>query len=48
MKQHCENAEKVVNFLKKHKEVTKVIYSTEHEKKLQIEQKNILKVEMVL
>ena len=32
MKQHCENAEKVVNFLKKHKEVTKVIYSTEHNK----------------
>ena len=42
MKQHCENAEKVVNFLKKHKEVTKVIYSTEHEKnQLLIEQKNI-------
>ena len=34
MKQHCKNAEKVVNFLKKHKEVTKVIYSTEHEKKI--------------
>ena len=32
MKQHCANAEYVVNFLKKHKEVTKVIYSTEHEK----------------
>ena len=32
MKQHCENAEKVVKFLKKHKEVTKVIYSTEHDK----------------
>jgi O-acetylhomoserine (thiol)-lyase len=32
MKQHCENAEKVVNFLKKHKEVTRVIYSTEHDK----------------
>ena len=32
MKQHCENAKKVVNFLKKHNEVTKVIYSTEHEK----------------
>ena len=41
MKQHCENAEKVVNFLKKHKEVTKVIYSTEHEKKLLIELNNI-------
>ena len=34
MRQHCENAEKVVNFLKKHKEVTKVIYSTEHIKPL--------------
>ena len=34
MKQHCENAEKVVNFLKKHKEITKVIYSTEHDKKI--------------
>ena len=32
MKQHCENAQKVVNYLKSHKEVTKVIYSTEHEK----------------
>ena len=31
MKQHCENAEKVVKFLKNHKEVSKVIYSTEHE-----------------
>ena len=29
MKQHCQNAEKVVTFLKKHKEVTKIIYSTE-------------------
>jgi O-acetylhomoserine (thiol)-lyase len=32
MKQHCANAEYVVEFLKKHKEVTKVIYSTEHDK----------------
>ena len=32
MKQHCANAELVVDFLKKHKEVTKVIYSTEHSK----------------
>jgi O-acetylhomoserine (thiol)-lyase len=32
MKQHCSNAEYVVDFLKKHKEVTKVIYSTEHDK----------------
>ena len=32
MRQHCANAEYVVNFLKKHKEVAKVIYSTEHDK----------------
>ena len=32
MKQHCNNAQEVVNFLKKHSEVKKVIYSTEHEK----------------
>ena len=31
MRQHCANAEYVVDF-KKHKEVTKVIYSTEHDK----------------
>ena len=43
MKQHCENAEKVVNFLKKHKEVTKVIYSTEHEKKIADRAKQYLK-----
>ena len=43
MKQHCENAGKVVNFLKKHKEVTKVIYSTEHEKKIADRAKQYLK-----
>ncbi len=32
MKQHCYNAQKVLNFLKKHSEVTKVIYPSEHEK----------------
>ena len=32
MKQHCENAKRVVEYLKKHKEISKVIYSTEHEK----------------
>ena len=32
MKQHCSNAQKVVEYLKKHKEVSKVIYSTEHDK----------------
>ena len=41
MKQHCENAEKVVDYLKKHNEVTKVIYSTEHDETMQIEQRNI-------
>jgi len=30
MKQHCSNAEKVVDFLKKHKNVEKVIYPTLH------------------
>ncbi len=34
MKQHCENANKVVDFLSNHKEVKKVIYSTKHEKKI--------------
>ncbi|MDC0425282.1 PLP-dependent transferase [Pelagibacteraceae bacterium] len=31
MKQHCENAEKVKNFLLKHNKIEKVIYSTLHE-----------------
>ena len=31
MKQHCENAEKVKNFLLKHEKIEKVIYSTLHE-----------------
>ena len=31
MKQHCENAEKVKDFLLKHKKIEKVIYSTLHE-----------------
>ena len=43
MKQHCENAEKVVEFLKQHKEVTKVIYSTEHEKSIADRAKKYLK-----
>ena len=43
MKQHCQNAEKVVDFLKKHKEVTKVIYSTEHTKKIADRAKQYLK-----
>ena len=31
MKQHCENAEKVKNFLLKHEKIDKVIYSTLHD-----------------
>ena len=31
MKQHCENASKVVNYLEGHKEIKKVIYPTNHE-----------------
>jgi O-acetylhomoserine (thiol)-lyase len=34
MKQHCSNASKVVDYLKKNKEVTRVIYPTEHEDKI--------------
>ena len=34
MKQHCENAAKVVNYLKKHKAINRVIYATEHEKEI--------------
>tara|TARA_B110000008_G_scaffold275486_1_gene313019 strand:+ start:150 stop:1478 length:1329 start_codon:yes stop_codon:yes gene_type:complete len=30
MKQHCSNAQKVVEYLSKHKAITKVIYPTEH------------------
>jgi O-acetylhomoserine (thiol)-lyase len=30
MKQHCKNAEKVVDYLKSHKAITKVIYPTNH------------------
>jgi O-acetylhomoserine (thiol)-lyase len=43
MKQHCENAEKVVSYLKKHSEVTKVIYSTEHDKPIADRAKQYLK-----
>ena len=34
MKQHCANASKVVDYLKKNKEVSGVIYPTEHEDKI--------------
>ncbi|WP_415272444.1 O-acetylhomoserine aminocarboxypropyltransferase/cysteine synthase family protein [Candidatus Pelagibacter sp. Uisw_121] len=34
MKQHCSNASKVVDYLKKNKEIARVIYPTEHEGKI--------------
>ena len=43
MKQHCENANKVVDFLSNHNEVKKVIYSTKHEKKISDRAKHYLK-----
>ena len=43
MKQHCENAQKVVEYLKKHKEINKVIYSTEHEKHISERAKKYLR-----
>ena len=43
MKQHCENAYKVVDFLSNHKEVKKVIYSTKHEKKISDRAKQYLR-----
>ncbi len=43
MRQHCENANKVVDFLSNHKEVKKVIYSTKHEKKISDRAKQYLR-----
>jgi O-acetylhomoserine (thiol)-lyase len=43
MKQHCENAEKVKNFLLKHSKVEKVIYSTLHEGEIGERAKKYLK-----
>ena len=34
MKQHCSNASKVVDYLKKSKEISRVIYPTEHDSKI--------------
>ena len=34
MKQHCENAQKVVQYLSQHKEISKVIYPTEYKGKI--------------
>ena len=42
MKQHCENASKVVDYLKKHKAVEKVIYATEHNDKISSRAKKYL------
>jgi len=43
MKQHCENAEKVKNFLLKHNKVEKVIYSTLHDGEIGDRAKRYLK-----
>ena len=43
MKQHCENASKVVDYLKKHKAVSKVIYATEHNEEISSRAKKYLK-----
>ena len=43
MKQHCENASKVVNYLKKHQAVDKVIYATEHNDEISKRAKKYLK-----
>ena len=43
MKQHCENASKVVDYLKKHKAVDKVIYATEHNDEINNRAKKYLK-----
>ena len=43
MKQHCSNAEKAVEFLKKHKNVERVIYPTLHEGEIAARSKKYLK-----
>ena len=43
MKQHCENAKKVVDYLIKHKEISKVIYPTEHKGEIAERAKKYLK-----
>ena len=43
MKQHCENASKVVDYLKKHKAISKVIYTTEHNEEISSRAKKYLK-----
>ena len=43
MKQHCDNAQKVVEYLEKNKNITKVIYPTLHDKKISDRAKKYLK-----
>ena len=43
MRQHCENAQKVVDHLLRHKEVSKVIYPTEHKGEIADRAKKYLK-----
>ena len=43
MRQHCTNAQKVVEYLTKHKEITKVIYPTEHKNEISNRAKKYLK-----
>ena len=43
MKQHCDNAQKVVEYLGKNKNITKVIYPTLHDKKISDRAKRYLK-----
>jgi O-acetylhomoserine (thiol)-lyase len=43
MKQHCSNAQKVVDYLTKHKEIAKVIYPTEHKGEISNRAKKYLK-----
>ena len=43
MKQHCSNAQKVVEYLTKHKEIAKVIYPTEHKNEVANRAKKYLK-----
>ena len=43
MKQHCSNAQKVVDYLTKHKEIAKVIYPTEHKGEIANRAKKYLK-----
>ena len=43
MKQHCDNAAKVVEYLKNHKAVERVIYATEHNEEISNRAKKYLK-----